>query len=1624
MGRKNNLVHGGRMTKYKGRAASFAPALNIANIDVSALRFSSISKATKTFLLSALLAMMGAFAPMSANAQLYWDGLGAANDSTVTGGAGTWDATTTNWTNGLGITNQAWIDGSNAVFGGAAGGVVELEGDQDVEDIYFNTEGYNISDADGDAGGLVLDSGTSYFYVNQSATISANLTGLGHLAKIRNANLTISGDNNALGYVFVDSGTLILTGSNFSATEFNPRSNGTLVVDSAGGDAINNSIGVRLDGNGIFEVQTDEEIGKLTAWGGAGNVFLNGGTLTTNFDSLSTTALYAEISGTGGFIKSGTSGLNLTAASTYTGATTINGGILQASNASALGDNSALTVTGAGTLNLSTDLAIGSLAGAGNVTLNANSLSTGGDNADTGFSGIISGTGGLSKNGSGTQILSGNNIYTGTTTISAGILNITGSIDSTAININNAGQLNADANAFVASAAINLNDTATFQNNGNNAINSLTSSAGSTINFNAGVLNLSSSVWDTIDGNITGAGGLTKTGTGWLTFAGTNTYAGLTTISAGTISLDSTTAISDAGAVQVNGGGRLNIAANTVLGSIAGSGLITLPDGLILTIGDNNSDSNFSGNFDGGGNGGRLIKQGNGILTLSGDNSGDLGEGIFLEGGTLSLQNSTAAGNGTITTFGSVIDYGDGVNIANLININSDTTKLQVLVGTAEQSGIISETGGPRPLEKIGAGELILSGANTYTGATTISAGTLSLNGGSAITDISTVNVASGATLNLQASETIGSLAGAGNVTFASNQILTAGANNIDTDYSGLMSNANSLFIKEGDGNMTFAGDNNLLDRLDVEGGTLTLTGANFTTTNSFVINDNSTLVANNAGGNALADGSYIDMVTSSATFEIQTDETIARIDGSGSVFLNGGNLTVGDNFSGFGISGVVSGSGGIIKQGTSELNLNSANTYLGDTIVNEGTLLIRETGSIASTSIEVNNAASLTAREGTLASGANVSLKDTSSFYVGDNIINTINSVAGTTIYLEYLGRSSTIAGNLTTGNAGDQAIAGNITGIGSLTKQGTGVLTLSGVNIYTGATTISAGTLSLRGGAALNGDLFTSAGGVFDVKGGGTGVFSLTGNVINNGIFTMQDALVGDKITIAGDYSGTGELKIDVNNTNEADYFDVTGAVTLGGTLDVFSTGVEADYPLGDNFTYTLIANDGTDVVSGTFASIENNFAFLDPTINTSGGDGNDVVLTMVHTNPVPDFKPFATNANQSSVAKALDNFNYDSTDGQIVRNAIIGLNNAQAEAALVQFSGADHEASSGLGNIISGAFRSVMMGRSGTMGSSSAQSSLALGYAQAPQTNNETLNAINEAELDGQTFSQPSSTIWTKAFASYSSVDGGANSANIYAFNAGVVFGGEITDPNLGLFGISAGYSGSQFSTITAGATSKADNFHVGLYGMWGSAATAEAGWGFSGALDYTYNMYETRRPINVGGLDLTAAADYGGYSIGGEFKARYGFESELFGSNSIISPFAGVNFLNSKNNAYSETGAGALNISAAEVDTNRIASLLGFEISSQAIMGETPVNSRISVGWQHEFGDVNQINSYSLQGSPTQFMASSPQEARDKLVLNAGLDFATSSNAMLTLSANGEASSTSLAYGGSIAYKLRF
>ena len=154
-----------------------------------------------------------------------------------------------------------------------------------------------------------------------------------------------------------------------------------------------------------------------------------GGTFDTNGNNAT---LSGAISGPGSLTKIGAGTLTLSGAGTYTGATAVNVGTLQAGAVNAFSPFSAFTIASGATLDLNSfNQTIGSLAGAGGVTLGSAILTTGNDNTSTVFSGSIAGTGGLTKIGAGTFMLTGASTYTGPTNVNAGILSVNGSLAST-----------------------------------------------------------------------------------------------------------------------------------------------------------------------------------------------------------------------------------------------------------------------------------------------------------------------------------------------------------------------------------------------------------------------------------------------------------------------------------------------------------------------------------------------------------------------------------------------------------------------------------------------------------------------------------------------------------------------------------------------------------------------------------------------------------------------------------------------------------------------------------------------------------------------------------------------------------------------------------------------------------------------------------------------------------------------------------------------------------------------------------------------------------------------------------------------------------------------------------------
>ncbi|WEK50170.1 MAG: autotransporter domain-containing protein [Candidatus Kaistia colombiensis] len=175
---------------------------------------------------------------------------------------------------------------------------------------------------------------------------------------------------------------------------------------------------------------------------GAGTFRLGGKVLTVGSGNLSTTVDgVIEDGGIGGgtggsLVKVGTGTLSLGGVSLYTGRTEVRAGTLQAAHDDALAEKSVFTIAAGATLDLAGFKAtIGSLAGAGAVTLNAatSQLAVGGDDTSTVFSGMISGEGGLNKFGAGTLALTAHNNYQGTTTITGGTLQVDGSIEDSSV---------------------------------------------------------------------------------------------------------------------------------------------------------------------------------------------------------------------------------------------------------------------------------------------------------------------------------------------------------------------------------------------------------------------------------------------------------------------------------------------------------------------------------------------------------------------------------------------------------------------------------------------------------------------------------------------------------------------------------------------------------------------------------------------------------------------------------------------------------------------------------------------------------------------------------------------------------------------------------------------------------------------------------------------------------------------------------------------------------------------------------------------------------------------------------------------------------------------------------------
>lgn len=963
------------------------------------------------------------------------------------------------------------------------------------------------------------------------------------------------------GFTRTGSWTQTLSGCNNDYTGKTTISGGALAVDclANGGQAS----GIGASGNASANLVFNN--GTLGYTGGTVTTnrgfTLQGGTGTITVGNAATTLTFTgQVVGAGGLGKSGAGTLVLSGNNTYAGGTSVSGGILRANSASAFGNSGAMSLSNAAGVLVDLNgfnTTIGHLAGGGaiggDVALGGATLSltTGGSGTGT-YGGAIKGVGSLVKGGTYTQVLNGcGSDYTGGTTINGGVLAVSCLSDggvASSIGISSAAASNLVINGGTLRYIGTGGSTDRRFTLGASGGNALDASGTGAINFtsNAAVTFAAANTAQTltltgtnagdnqlgaqITNNGTGVTSLNKTGTGtWILSNSASTYTGVTTISGGVLGVDKLAN----GGLASSLGASSAAASNLIIGNgstlrYTGSGdttnrLFTLSAGVTFIESSGTGAIVFTDTGPvtlAGANQNRTIALGGtntGNNTLAGS-IGDAGTGKTIlaknDSGTWVLTGANTFAGNTVVNAGTLV-LGNGGTKGSIV---SDV----IVAGGAlafnrsdaySYGGLISGAGG---ISQIGSGTTILTGNNSYTGATNVNSGTLLVNGNqSAANGVTTVQ--SGATLG-------GTGIVGGNVVVAGGTVAPGsnGAGTLTVNGNLSLDAASTLAMQFGQAGAVGGALNDLIDVK----GNLTLNGT---------LNVSAT-VGRTFGPGIYRIISYTGALTNNGldlgTLPSGTGVIQTAVGGQVNLLAGGNSFSFWDGDAGPKFNSAVNGGNGTWQNGTGNNNWTDSSGVL-NAAYSDGTYAIF--AGAAGTVTVANGLGQVTAEGMQFA---------TNGYRIQGGV-------------LQLVGPQSTIrVGDGTLAGAGMTATINSVlAGNTQLVKTDAGTLVLTGANTYTGGTLIDAGKLSISSDANL-GD---AAGGI-TIKNGT--LHATTGMTIGRAITLTGAATLsvepGFGLVASGIIDGAGSLTKTSGLLIMTGDNTYTGGTTIaGGTLQIGAGG-----------------------------------------------------------------------------------------------------------------------------------------------------------------------------------------------------------------------------------------------------------------------------------------------------------------------------------------------------------------------------------------------------------------------------------------------------------------------------------
>ena len=554
------------------------------------------------------------------------------------------------------------------------------------------------------------------------------------------------------------------------------------------------------------------------------------------------------------------------------------------------------------------------------------------------------------------------------------------------------------------------------------------------------------------------------------------------------------------------------------------------------------------------------------------------------------------------------------------------------------------------------------------------------------------------------------------------------------------------------------------------------------------------------------------------------------------------------------------------------------------------------------------------------------------------------------------------------------------------------TGTSTFDDINVNTGR-------FNNGGIITVNNDLTVASGARF----GGAG--TTIGDVVNNGIVAPGSNAIGTQ-NITGNFTqgAGGALNIEVDAAGNEDVLDITGAATLDGTVNFSRSGAA---PLVDGTAYIVLQS--TTGVTGTFATVADDFLFVDFDVQTVG---NDVQATANRLSVATA----ARSENEEDVGRALDDIIADG-GGEIddILNAL--SDTKQASDLLASQSGITKNNAIASASAAMGSVSNIVRGRTNaTIGTRTTGISAGDQFAQIKPAAGGDEGRLTEREFSKKSdvpyasrrrlngYDQPATephqqratpepkpqriasdqqhAVWIEGVGGFGSIDGDSTARGADYQTYGGAAGIETSLENGAKLGVFTAFTNTNSEVDGLRDESTVKAYQAGVYGGVDLSNKIR----MNGTLSGGYLDFETDRPTVAG----SANADFDGYGAFGYTELTYDLKDD---DQITFMPYVALEGSVIGHEFYSESGAGVLNLDVDSETTTQLSSEIGMQASKVLSTDTYRITPTARIGWSHQFLDKSADSTANFSSAPTAvFKSEGPEQNRDSARI--GLDLAIS------------------------------